>query len=94
MDIWSIGVLAYEVLTARPLYPGESDLDQLYLIMNSLGDIPDSMKSCFSQNQFYLNCKLPKIKNYLPLQNKLKRYSATLGKFISVSLYRPLFTCT
>ncbi len=37
VDIWSIGVLAYEVLTSKPLFPGESDLDQLYLIINYLG---------------------------------------------------------
>lgn len=38
VDIWSIGVLTYEVLTSKPLYPGESDLDQLHLIINSLGN--------------------------------------------------------
>lgn len=37
VDIWSIGVLTYEVLTSKPLFPGESDLDQLYLIINYLG---------------------------------------------------------
>ncbi len=39
VDIWSIGVLTYEVLTSKPLYPGESDLDQLHLIINSLGKL-------------------------------------------------------
>ena len=38
VDIWSLGTLAYEVLTSKPLFPGESDLDQLYLIINSLGN--------------------------------------------------------
>ena len=37
VDIWAIGVLTYEVLTSKPLYPGDSDLDQLSLIINSLG---------------------------------------------------------
>lgn len=38
VDVWSLGTLAYEVLTSKPLFPGESDLDQLYLIINSLGN--------------------------------------------------------
>lgn len=79
-------MLAYEVLTSRPLYPGESDLDQLFLIMNSIGDITESMKQCFTKNQFYMNSKLPKIKNFSPLQNKLKKYSSNLIKFIMDSL--------
>ncbi len=37
VDIWAVGTLTYEVLTSKPLYPGESDLDQLSIIMNSLG---------------------------------------------------------
>lgn len=80
-----MGVLAYEVLTSKPLYPGESDLDQLFLIVNSLGDITESMKACFQKNQFYSNSKMPKIKNFTPLQNKLKKYSPNLVKFILVN---------
>ncbi len=82
VDVWSLGTLAYEVLTCKPLFPGESDLDQLYLIINSLGDLPDSMKLCFQQNHFYMNAKFPRIKNFNPLQNRLKKYSNNLVKFI------------
>lgn len=82
MDIWAIGSLAYEVLTAKPLFPGESDLDQLYLIMNALGDLPESMKICFKNNQFFANVKMPKIKTLSPLKNKLKKFSADLTSFI------------
>lgn len=54
--------------------------------MNSIGDITDAMKQCFTRNQFYMNSKLPKINNFSPLQNKLKRFSASLSKFILDSL--------
>lgn len=82
VDIWAIGSLAYEVLTAKPLFPGESDLDQLYLIMNALGDLPESMKICFKNNQFFANVKMPKIKTLSPLKNKLKKFSADLTSFV------------
>lgn len=43
------------------------------------------MKICFQNNQFYLNVKLPRIKNFVPLQNRLRRNSANLAKFIMVT---------
>ncbi|XP_050298932.1 cyclin-dependent kinase-like 2 isoform X2 [Anthonomus grandis grandis] len=37
VDIWAIGCLFAEMMTGDPLFPGESDIDQLYLIVRMLG---------------------------------------------------------
>ncbi len=37
VDIWAIGCLFSEMLTGEPLFPGESDIDQLYLITKCFG---------------------------------------------------------
>lgn len=37
VDIWAIGCLFAEMMTGDPLFPGESDIDQLYLIVKLLG---------------------------------------------------------
>lgn len=37
VDIWAIGCLFAELLTGEPLFPGESDLDQLYHIIKCFG---------------------------------------------------------
>ncbi|KAF7271605.1 hypothetical protein GWI33_015539, partial [Rhynchophorus ferrugineus] len=37
VDIWAIGCLFAEMMTGDPLFPGESDIDQLYLIVKMLG---------------------------------------------------------
>jgi len=37
VDIWAIGCVFAELLTSRPLWPGGSDVDQLYLISQTLG---------------------------------------------------------
>ena len=37
IDIWAIGSLFSEMLTGEPLFPGESDIDQLYLITKCFG---------------------------------------------------------
>ena len=37
VDTWSIGCILAEMLTRRPLFPGDSKIDQLFRIFRSLG---------------------------------------------------------
>ena len=37
VDIWAIGCLYAEMRTGDPLFPGESDIDQLFLITQCMG---------------------------------------------------------
>ena len=37
VDIWAIGCVFAECLTGQALWPGKSDVDQLYLIRKTLG---------------------------------------------------------
>lgn len=37
VDIWSLGCIFTEIYNGMPLFPGESDLDTLSLIMDLLG---------------------------------------------------------
>ena len=37
VDVWAIGCMFSEMLTGEPLFPGESDIDQLHLIMKCFG---------------------------------------------------------
>lgn len=39
VDVWAIGCLFAELLSGTPLWPGKSDMDQLYLIIKTLGKI-------------------------------------------------------
>lgn len=38
VDIWAVGSLVSELLTGEPLFPGESDIDQLYHIIKCFGE--------------------------------------------------------
>ena len=37
VDVWAVGCLLAEMLTGDPLFPGDSDIDQLFHIIQSLG---------------------------------------------------------
>lgn len=37
VDIWAVGCLFAEIMTGDPIFPGESDIDQLFLIVKMLG---------------------------------------------------------
>jgi len=37
VDVWAVGCLTAELLTGEPLFPGDSDVDQLFHIAKCLG---------------------------------------------------------
>jgi serine/threonine protein kinase len=39
IDIWAMGCVFYECITRQPLFPGTTDIDQLYLIEKMFGKI-------------------------------------------------------
>lgn len=43
VDIWAIGCVFAEMVTGEALWPGRSDVDQLYLIRKTMGI---SLRSC------------------------------------------------
>uniref|UniRef100_A0A3B4B701 mitogen-activated protein kinase n=1 Tax=Periophthalmus magnuspinnatus TaxID=409849 RepID=A0A3B4B701_9GOBI len=38
VDVWAVGCLLLEMLTSQPLFPGESDLDQIHHIVRCFGE--------------------------------------------------------
>jgi len=46
VDVWAVGCLTAELLTGEPLFPGDSDIDQLFHISKSLGMLPFQIRAC------------------------------------------------
>lgn len=38
VDVWAVGCVAAELIRGEALWPGKSDVDQLYLIRRTLGE--------------------------------------------------------
>lgn len=60
-DIWAIGCLLAEMLTSKPLFPGESDIDQLYHIVRCLGSLSPHLIHVFETNPSYLGVQIPEV---------------------------------
>uniref|UniRef100_A0A668AB25 cyclin-dependent kinase n=1 Tax=Myripristis murdjan TaxID=586833 RepID=A0A668AB25_9TELE len=59
VDVWAVGCVFAELLSGLPLWPGKSDMDQLYLIRKTLGDLIPRHQQVFSNNQFFSGVSIP-----------------------------------
>lgn len=59
VDIWAIGCLYAEMLTGDPLFPGESDIDQLFQITKLLGPLATKHRQMISKNPMFNGLSAP-----------------------------------
>ncbi|XP_067928199.1 cyclin-dependent kinase-like 4 [Watersipora subatra] len=71
VDIWAVGCLVSELLTSEPLFPGESDIDQLYHIIKTLGNLNSRQEEIFYKNPLFVGMKLPEVKSVEPFENRM-----------------------
>ncbi|KAI5740400.1 hypothetical protein M8J76_003469 [Diaphorina citri] len=68
VDVWAIG---------EALWPGKSDVDQLYLISRTLGDLIPRHLHIFQTNEYFKGVSLPHAENVVPLEIKIGKPAAT-----------------
>ena len=50
VDVWAVGCIMGELSSGEPAFPGESEIDQLYVIQKSLGGLTPAQNRLFLQN--------------------------------------------
>ncbi|KAJ8341107.1 hypothetical protein SKAU_G00333980 [Synaphobranchus kaupii] len=75
VDVWAIGCVFAELLSGIPLWPGKSDVDQLYLIRKTLGDLIPRHQQVFSNNQFFSGVSIPEPQEKEPLEQRYPNLS-------------------
>ncbi|XP_011531119.1 cyclin-dependent kinase-like 4 isoform X3 [Homo sapiens] len=59
-----------KLLTGQPLWPGKSDVDQLYLIIRTLGKLIPRHQSIFKSNGFFHGISIPEPEDMETLEEK------------------------
>ncbi|CAG5127436.1 unnamed protein product, partial [Candidula unifasciata] len=70
VDVWAIGCVFAELLTGQAIWPGRSDVDQLYLIRKTLGDLISRHLEIFSNNAFFKGMSIPEPDRLEPLEER------------------------
>ena len=68
--MWAVGCIMCELIDGNPLFPGENELDQLFLIQKTLGPLTSDHYEKFIKNQRFLGMKFPEIQSLDPLEKK------------------------
>lgn len=50
VDVWAIGCIMGELTDGKALFPGETEVDQLYVIQKVLGPLTESQQYQFSND--------------------------------------------
>jgi len=65
VDIWPVACIWVEMSSCEPLFPGDSEIDQLYIIQEGLGkSLPGNLVQFFKENKKYKGLALPDPKLY------------------------------
>jgi len=70
VDMWAIGCIMAELIDGAPLFPGESDLDQLYVVQRMLGPITAEHQHAFLRNPRFAGLKFPDMSRPETLERK------------------------
>ena len=77
VDLWAVACIMGELIDGQPLFPGENEIDQLYLIQKMMGPLPADQKELFLKNPRFLGTKFPEISKPETLE---RRYIGKLSK--------------
>lgn len=55
VDVWSVGCLCAELLTGKPLFPGNNDKDMLGIITRCCGDLTENLANELKSNAYFQN---------------------------------------
>ncbi|XP_066925419.1 cyclin-dependent kinase-like 4 [Clytia hemisphaerica] len=89
VDVWAIGCVFAELLSGQALWPGKSDVDQLYLIKKTLGDLIPRHVDIFRSNAFFRGINIPECTRMEPLELRFQTTKASLSFMKSCLVMEP-----
>ena len=82
--------------SGAPLFPGESDIDQLFHIMRCFGQLPTKLLEIFKSNPLFVGIKIPEVVQCTEtLEKRFNAYNKDQLNFMKQCLkYEPEHRCT
>lgn len=74
VDVWAIGCVTAELIRGEALWPGKSDVDQLFLIRRTLGDLIPRHVTIFKSNEFFAGVTIPEPEVIESLEQKIPKH--------------------
>ncbi|KAK3232658.1 hypothetical protein CYMTET_57011 [Cymbomonas tetramitiformis] len=87
VDVWAVGCMFVELLTGVPLFPGESDLDQLWLIFKCLGILADRHLEHIRKNPVFSHIRPLQANEHDPLSKKFPNLDPEEMQFLVACLH-------
>jgi cyclin-dependent kinase-like len=79
VDIWALGTIFGELTDGQPLFAGDSDIDQLYVIQQVLGHLPQYQLEALHKNMKFNSYKFPRAIDCTTL---VKRYENSANEIV------------
>ncbi|XP_063306253.1 cyclin-dependent kinase-like 5 isoform X1 [Pelobates fuscus] len=70
VDMWSVGCILGELSDGQPLFPGESEIDQLFTIQKVLGPLPAEQMKLFYSNPRFHGMRFPAVNHPQSLERR------------------------
>uniref|UniRef100_A0A8C5BT37 Cyclin-dependent kinase-like 5 n=1 Tax=Gadus morhua TaxID=8049 RepID=A0A8C5BT37_GADMO len=70
VDMWSVGCILGELSDGQPLFPGESEIDQLFTIQKVLGPLPPEHMKLFYSNPRFHGLRFPAVNHPQTLERR------------------------
>ena len=86
VDVWSIGCLLVELLSGEPLFPGDSDIDQIYHITKCLGNLITYHRELFNTNYLFRGLRMPIIRRISSIEQRFPGLPSLAVDFIRTCL--------
>ncbi|XP_062912452.1 cyclin-dependent kinase-like 1 isoform X4 [Mobula hypostoma] len=86
VDIWALGTIFAELVSGQVLWPGKSDIDQICLIIKTLGKLIPRHELVFQSNQLFLGVCIPEPdpEDMEPLEEKFPNLNPRALAFMKV----------
>lgn len=79
-----LGCVLAELVRGEAIWPGKSDVDQLYQIQCTIGELLARHLQIFKSNEYFQGITLPQPQQAQPLEHKLPHVGVEIVDFVKV----------